>query len=129
MPIHTLLDEVINTFTKMLRENPYERGLNKDEVEEKIQHKKMLRKALRTCVSGEKQAKVYVKDMIKDILIKQCSISEDTILEYIPFHDTSRLSAEDKFQILLYVYEQQYDTLALEKLITEYQLEDRKSVV
>lgn len=123
MPIHTLLDEVINTFTKMLRENPYERGLNEDEVKERIQHKKMLRKALRTCVFGDKQAKIYVKDIIKDILIKQCDVNKDSILEYIPFYDSDRLSAEEKFQILLYVYEKKYNTLALEKLITEYQMD------
>ncbi|MSS64252.1 Flp pilus assembly complex ATPase component TadA [Velocimicrobium porci] len=123
MSIHILLDEVIDTFTKMLRENPYERGLNNDQVNERIQHKKILRKALRTCVYGDKQAKMYVKDMIKDILIKQCKINEENIFDYIPFHNSNLLSAEDKFQILLFVYEKQYNIFALERFITEYNLD------
>lgn len=121
-----LVNEVVNKFTQLLRENPYERGLNKDEVEEKIQHKKLLRKALRTCVYGDSQAKIYIKDFIKDILIQHCKIDEDNIKEYIPFYQTDLLSVEDKFQILLYSYEQKYKTLALEQLITDYQLDKPK---
>lgn len=126
MTISSLMNEVVDKFTQLLRENPYERGLNKEEVEEKIQHKKLLRKALRTCVYGEKQAKIYVKDYIKDILMKHCKMNEESILEYIPFHQTRLLSVEDKFLILLYVYEQRYESLALEQLIKEYQLDKPK---
>ena len=48
MTIEELKEEVMSTFSQILRENPYDGNLNRIQVEERINHKKLLRKALKS---------------------------------------------------------------------------------
>lgn len=123
MNIEQLKEEVMSTFSQILRENPYDGNLNWKQVEERLTHKKLLRKALKSCAYGDKKAKLFVKDYIKDCLLRKGFISPENIEEVIPFDDTYELSVSDKFHILLYLYEKDYGTSALEYLIIEYALD------
>lgn len=123
MTIEELKEEVKSTFNQILRENPYDSNLNQLQVEERLNHKKLLRKALKNCVYGDKRAKIYVKDYIKDCLLRKKLVNQQNIDEIIPFEMMFDLSAQDKFNILLYQYEQEYGVDALEQLIMEYGLD------
>lgn len=127
MTLDKLLEEVMLTFSRLLRENPYELNLKREEVQERLKEKGMLRRALRTCVHGDRAAKCYVKDYIKDMLVKKFKIDQDSIQEIVPFSNPFLLSGEDKFRILLYVYTKDYQSAALEHLIEDYQLALPKS--
>lgn len=116
----------METFTNILRGSPYENGLNQAEIEQRLRSKNELRKALRNCVYGDRAAKTYVKDFIKDILIKKYKISNENIDEIISFYHVSKLTAQDKFEILLYIYKKDYDNRALEELINEYHFDQPK---
>lgn len=126
MTIDQGLKGVMETFNQLLRENPYELNLKRQALEERLEMKKALRKALRDCVYGDKNAKTYVKDYIKDILIRRYKVDKENIEEMIPFSDLFQLTAQDKFDILLYFYEKDYKNLGLEQMITEYGLDSPK---
>ncbi len=108
MTIEELKEEVMSTFSQILRENPYDGNLNQTQVEERLCHKRLLRRALKSCAYGDKRAKLYVKDYIKDCLLRKGCISPANINEVIPFDEIGELSAKDKFYILLYQYEEEY---------------------
>lgn len=127
MTIDQGLKGVMETFNQLLRENPYELNLKRQALEERLEMKKALRKALRDCVYGDKNAKIYVKDYIKDILIRRYKVDKENIEEMIPFSDLFQLTAQDKFDILLYFYEKDYKNLGLEQMITEYGLDSAKA--
>lgn len=127
MTIDQGLKGVMETFNQLLRENPYELNLKRQALEERLEMKKALRKALRDCVYGDKNAKIYVKDYIKDILIRRYKVDKENIEEMIPFSDLFQLTAQDKFDILLYFYEKDYKNLGLEQMITEYGLDSPKA--
>ncbi len=119
MTIEELKEEVMNTFAQILRENPYDGNLNQTQVEERMTHKKLLRKALKSCAYGDRNAKLYVKDYIKDCLLRKGLVCQENIDEIIPFEAMYELSAQDKFYILLYQYEEEYGSEAMEQFIIE----------
>jgi pilus assembly protein CpaF len=117
--IDSLLLFVKDAFNKILKTNLYEMNLTKEEFEKRVHNKNQLRKALKNCTYGDINAKNYVKDFIKDILVKSYNINEDNVNNIICFSNPKKLSIQDKFEILLYTYKKKYGYRALEKLILE----------
>lgn len=85
LDFETLLEEVMKTFTQLLRENPYESGLSEKQLRERLHKRGLLRNALRNCIYGDFRAKLFVKDSIRDILVKKYGIDNQRICESIPF--------------------------------------------
>lgn len=118
-----LVHEISDTFNQILRENIYETNLNKAEFANLEENKRKLRSALKVCSTGNPEAREFVKDAIRDILIEKYRINEETINRIISFGDIRGLSVWDKFQISLYSYEKTYGSGALKAIITEYGLD------
>lgn len=126
LSIDFLLKEVIQTFNDILRTNIYENCLDNNQIQEHLNQKKELRKALRNCPYGDRLSKVFVIDYIKDILIKKYKLNNENINTVISFYDTQKLSSQDKFDIMLYFLEKDHGNNALNYLITEYKLDKPK---
>lgn len=124
--IEELVFEITNTFNQILRENIYETNLNKREFAQLEENKRRLRNALKTCALGDKDAKDFIKDSIRDILFEKYQINEKSIEKVMAFNNISRLHIWDKFQILLYVYEKEYGQKGLKNLIKEYSLDEAR---
>lgn len=127
MNMDQVLKGVMETFNQLLRENPYELNLKREMLEERLEMKKALRRALADCVYGDRNAKVYVKDYIKDILVRRYRIDKDNIEQILPFSDVFKLTAQDKFDILLYLYEKDYKNQGLDRMIMDYELDKPKT--
>ncbi len=123
-----LVREVKVTFEGILNKNIADLNLNKQETRKREKIKSLIRKNLRSCSLGDIGAKEYVKDYIKEILQKNLSIKEENIDRVIPFNRSGLLSAQDKFEIILYIYKKQYRYDALTMLIETYHLADVKTV-
>ena len=81
-----------------------------------------MKKALKGCTYGDINDKKYVKELILDILEKEYGIDETNISRAIPFDMPSLLTAQDKFDILLYMYKKEFGYEALTELIKRYNL-------
>lgn len=121
-----LLDGIKDTFNLILNTNAAELGLNKSETIKREKRKAKLRKALRTCNYGDIGAKEYMKEYIKDLLQLKYHINEQNIDQIIPFLNYIKLTTQDKFDILLYIYKKEYGMGALEAFIVAYDLENYK---
>lgn len=121
--VNYLLSGIMETFQSILRENPYETSMNQEEIKKRLQYKKELRNALKTCVFGDRRAKTYVKDHMKDILVGKYKLDEQAMEEAIPFSRKEKLTPQDKFDILLYFYFREYGYRGLDRLISEYELD------
>lgn len=117
-----LLLGIMETFNQILRVNVYEAGFTKDEIEERMKSKRALRKALRNCAYGDKSSKIFVKDYIKDILVKKFNISPSNIDFIIPFSCRSKLNVKDQFEIMLYQLQKEHEYNALDVFIRENEL-------
>jgi pilus assembly protein CpaF len=111
-----LSDVVKLKISEIAGENIYELKINKKETKKREHQKARLNKATRNCAQGNVGEREYMKDMIKRILQDDYGINERTIDMVIPFHMMSKLSSQDKFEILYNLYNREKDNTAFSKL-------------
>ena len=124
------IDKMIEFVKKRLDEitkiNLYDIGLSEEELKRRKNKKYELKKALKGCTYGDVNDKKYVKELIFDILEKEYGVTESNISKAIPFDVPSLLTAQDKFDILIYVYKKDFGYEALTELIKKYNLAELK---
>lgn len=113
----------LNEITKV---NLYDIGLSEEELKRRKNKKYELKKALKGCTYGDVHDKKYVKELIYDILEKEYEVTETNISKAIPFDIPSLLTAQDKFDILIYAYKKEFGYEALTELIKKYNLAELK---
>lgn len=122
--------ELINYVKQQLHElsrNPTnEWGMSEEAWTRKVRTRAELRQALRGCTYGDLQDKCYVKSYIRDLLQHGYGIHEGNIDRIIPFQDRENLTPQDRFEIIMYLFEQRYGNVALPILIEEYGLDKPK---
>ena len=108
--------------------NLYDIGLSEEELKRRKNKKYELKKALKGCTYGDVNDKKYVKELIFDLLQKEYGVTESNISKAIPFDIPSLLTAQDKFDILIYAYKKDFGYEALTELIKKYNLAELKYV-
>ena len=120
------LDKMIEYVKRRLDEitkiNLYDIGLSEEELIRRKNKKYELKKALKGCTYGDVNDKKYVKELIYDLLAKEYGVTEMNISRAIPFDVPSMLTPQDKFDILLYTYKNEFGYEALTEIIKKYNL-------
>ena len=106
--------------------NLYDIGLSEEEIKRRKNKKYELKKALKGCTYGDVNDKKYVKELIFDLLAKEYGVTETNISKAIPFDIPSLLTAQDKFDILIYAYKKEFGYEALTEMIKKYDLAELK---
>ncbi len=126
------LEKMRNYVKKRLDEitkvNLYDIGLSEEELKRRKSKKYALKKALKGCTYGDVNDKKYVKELISDLLAKEYGVNESNISTAIPFDMPSLLTAQDKFDILIYTYKKEFGYEALTQLIKRYNLATLKYI-
>ena len=124
------LDMMIKFVKRRLDEitkvNLYDLGLSEEELKRRKDKKYELKKALKGCTYGDVNDKKYVKELIYDILSREYGVDETNVSRAIPFDIPSLLTAQDKFDVLIYMYQKDYGYNALGEIITKYHLNELK---
>jgi len=102
-------------------------GMNEEAWKRKVKSRAELRQALKGCVHGDPQDKRYVKMFIRDLLQSGYGINESNIGRIIPFDQREKLTAQDRFDIVLYLYEKKHGPDGLSAMIDEYGLDRAKA--
>lgn len=119
-----LRDEIVRSFDTILRTDYASLNLNKVETEKNERNKIMLHSATKLCSCGDYSSKSYVKDCIKDLLQRKLHFTEENQNKVIHFDDPLLLSAQDKFEILLYLYEKKYNDCGFEEMMLQNGLDN-----
>ena len=106
--------------------NLYDIGLSEEELKRRKNKKYALKKALKGCTYGDVNDKKYVKELIFYLLAKEYGVTETNISKAIPFDIPSLLTAQDKFDILIYAYKKEFGYEALTEMIKKYDLAELK---
>ena len=122
--VEHMTDFIKHRLDEITRTNLYDIGLSEEELRRRKSKKYELKKALKGYVNDKK----YIKDLIFDLLHREYGVNQMNITSAIDFDNTEKLTTIDKFDILLYMYKQQYGYNALSELITKYHLDDLKTV-
>ena len=115
----------IDEITKM---NVTDIGLSEEELKRRKNKKYELKRALKGCSYGDVNDKKYVKDLIFDLLVREYGVNQFNISKAINFDNYEYLTAQDKFDIIIYIYIKQYGYDALNELIKKYKLDELKCV-
>lgn len=105
------LDQILQTDYSALNLNKYETMKNE-------RNRAMLRSSLRECSRGNLKCKNYVKDTMRSMLQSEFGITEETYCNVIPFNDEKAMTAQDKFDVLLYIYALKYKYNAFDEMVS-----------
>ena len=120
--LEKMRDYVKKRLDEITKINLYDIGLSEEELKRRKSKKYALKKALKGCTYGDVNDKRYVKELISDLLAKEYGVDETNISKAIPFDVPSLLTAQDKFDIIIYMYKKEYGYEALTELIKRYNL-------
>ena len=126
--IDAMIDFVKRRLDEITKINLYDIGLSEEELKRRKAKKYELRKALKGCTYGDINDKKYVKELIYDLLFREYGVTEVNISKSIPFDIPSLLTAQDKFDILIYMYKKEFGYEALTELINKYNLAELKYI-
>lgn len=126
--IDMMIEFVKKRLDEITKINLYDIGLSEEELKRRKNKKYELKKALKGCTYGDVNDKKYVKELIFDLLAKEYGVTETNISKAIPFDIPSLLTAQDKFDILIYAYKKEFGYEALTELIKKYDLAELKYV-
>ena len=124
--LEQMQDFVKKRLDEITKVNLYDIGLSEEELKRRKNKKYELKKALKGCTYGDVNDKKYVKELIFDLLSKEYGINETNISKAIPFDIPPLLTAQDKFDILIYAYKKEFGYEALTELIKKYDLAELK---
>lgn len=126
--IEKMIEFVKRRLDEITKINLYDIGLSEEELKRRKNKKYELKKALKGCTYGDVNDKKYVKELIFDLLEKEYGVTESNVSKAIPFDIPSLLTAQDKFDILIYSYKKEFGYEALTELIKKYNLATLKYV-
>ena len=103
---------VTESIATTLRRSLRDMNLSRQELEREKRRKRELRTSIRESSIGDQQAKKFVKASIIGIICdvrKKDPVTEETIDRVLHFDDPHNMSARDKFESLIYIYENARD--------------------
>lgn len=113
--------------TQLTTMNLYSLGLTEEEFERQVRRRKELKEALKNCNTGDIGSKIYVREFLYELLVKEYGFNETSIDWPMHFDSPSQLDVRDMFDILLYLEHKAHGAEGLGHLIEEYSLADPKS--
>ena len=128
--IEYLINKVKDVFASTQKANLREQNLSKSEYEKEKRKKKKLTDNLKTAAFGDGNAKKYIKDSIKEILIdpRGGNITPETVDLVIPFNDESKLTMQDKADIIFYMYYKRYGMDGFKKFMLDNGFEKPRAI-
>ncbi|OMF65874.1 ATPase, T2SS/T4P/T4SS family [Paenibacillus sp. FSL R5-0766] len=120
--IGMLIEKVKNSLHELSHSQLADAGLHEEEYRRRINQRAEMRKALKGCVSGSVSDKTYVKNLIGDLLTRSIGLNKSNVDEVILFAEPDLLTIQDRFEIVFYLYRQQFGVDALSRMIDTYDL-------
>ncbi|MEK3661529.1 ATPase, T2SS/T4P/T4SS family [Paenibacillus sp. FSL F4-0236] len=110
-------------FEEIIAASLYEGSPSEEEYNRRKARRRELQKALRSCMHGDLSAKKYVKLYMKDLLVQTYGLDEGNVDKIISFGHTNRLTSQDCFDILLYVFKKDHGQNAFNVIVSKYSLD------
>lgn len=105
--VMTLKSKVADQFDMIQKQDLHEKNMTKTQYEQSQRRKAEIRMNLKEAAYGNPTAKKAIKAYIAGMLLSDdlgFGVNEKTIDDIIPFGKVAELKAQDKFEILLYIY-------------------------
>lgn len=120
---------VSSSINNFISTNLLDLGLSEEEYNRRNALRTELQSALKFANTGDIKEKIYIKQYIFDLLNMNYGITDQNIDWIIPFEDVEKLTDQDQFEILLYMYKKEYGFKALGRFIEDYDLARPKFII
>jgi pilus assembly protein CpaF len=118
-----LIDEVSLFFSQALKKRYDDENLTREELTKKTKQTAALRAALTKARYGDRNSKRIIKNYIKDLLGQDKYGLANNIDIILPIYKPEKLNeVNDKFAILLYLYNRKFGRYGFSKLMEEFDL-------
>ena len=118
-----LIDEVSLFFSQALKKRYDDENLTREELTKKTKQTAALRAALTKARYGDRNSKRIIKNYIKDLLGQDKYGLANNIDIILPIYKPEKLNeVNDKFAILLYLYNRKFGRFGFSKLMDEFDL-------
>ncbi|WP_438350944.1 ATPase, T2SS/T4P/T4SS family [Paenibacillus sp. FA6] len=124
-----MIDYMRAAFDDLTKTNLEHLGLSEEEYIRRTNQMLLLKKSLKGSTHGDLQDKLYVKETMFDLFLKNYSLNDENINWVIPFDNKRDLSHQDKFEIMLYHYKKKHRFNALTEWIDTHRLAELKRVI
>lgn len=115
-----LSDATVDDFNEILQQDYTILNLNKAETLKNQRNQGQLRHALQLCAVGDFASKSFIKEGIQGQLIGKHELDIDhseNLFKVIPFDKPELLTVQDRFEILLYLYQQKFGSNAFNEFM------------
>ncbi len=117
-----LITETKHFFSNLQKQNFEDANLTRDELARKNKRKADLSKALHRSKYGDKDAKRLVKGYIKDLVLREKYDIFTNMNAIINFNSLENAPGNDLFEIILYLYERDFDEAALDRFFKDFEI-------
>jgi pilus assembly protein CpaF len=121
-----MIEYVKSAFDDMTKTNLEHLGLSEEAFIRRTNQILQLKKSLKGSTHGDLQDKLYVKETMFDLFLKNYNLNDENINWVIPFDHSKNLSHQDKFEIILFHYKRKYRFNALTELIETHRMAELK---
>lgn len=118
----TIMQHVKEQINYINNLNLYNLGLSEEEFLRQSRRSNELRDALKKCNTGDYNSKIYVKDFMVEVLFKDYGFTHENIEQVIPFNQPDKMTGQDVFETLMYLYRKKHKGLGLSTMLKEYKL-------
>lgn len=125
MDLDFLVKETAKAFSRTLKKNINDDNMSKEAYLQKRKRTSALRQALTEAGYGSPTAKRIVKNNIKELLRNDFyGIDEHTINEIIDFKNPRKVSPQQKFEIILYMYNREFGMYGFDEMMQDWGLDE-----
>ena len=119
-----LIEETKKVFAALQTQSFEDANLSRSEMARKNKRKEDVSKALRLSAFGHKESKRLIISYIKDILQNEQYDIYRKMNTIIPFDDYTKMTGNDLFEIILYIYQREYEDRALDEFFKEFKIQE-----
>ncbi len=121
--IEKVLEAIKSDMIDTLKDD-FSLGLSVEEFDKLYKRKAKVNEALKNCVYGIREAKIFIMSLIRDFIDKK--VPHEKVTELLGLDENHSPSNHVKFEILMYIYKSKHDKQALAKWIENNELDKEK---
>ena len=122
-----LSEYMAKKFMEMTTSKSFNKSQSKIEYQRAKNRQKDIKNAWKRSNTGDISARTFILKIAEDLLVQDKKINETSIEYSIPFLSPMDLTAQQKFEILIYAYQKKHGENALGTFIEKYELDKPKS--
>ncbi len=122
--IKYIIKDIKSVFDTRLKRTVLDENISSQEAERRKKKRDCLKKAIGNAQNGDSRAKKVLKSDIKAQLFdEKYGIDEKSINNLIPFNRSDRMTGNDMFEILVYIYNREHGVNGLSVMLKDYRSE------